>query len=266
MTTNLVISYPDIPFAATEFEGDTFDSDRTLYNQINGPRYWRSKRASASTSHIFTCLLPTGTTKAVDHLIISHADLLISQGVTDIDLDSSADNAAWTNRIAESTFGSYSLIGRGFDYVTDITATSAFQYWRLTYTSSSSTLERGKAYFGTWFDFGYEPVAYDIERIPAREAVFFAGSGAKHFVRGDEPVYRFTFHYEGPTDDKIRDFYNYIVKYKHINPVFLYTRSDHTILDNARIVHCNLVEAVTQQRTVKNDYNRLTVTYEEILG
>lgn len=281
MTTNFVIAYSDIPFRATNvtkhysssYTTDAAFSDFQHYNTINGKRATIWKSVQTSDVHALRYKLNSGITAQPDFYLISRADLLIL-GASDIitQVRYSTDDSTYnveTNATID-TLNDETLIGpRSEDFLKEFTTSQNVRYWSFVAYSDGATtfqLKVGKVLLGNLFDFGYEPDAYDIEKIPASESQFYSTSAVRYTVRTDEPIYRLTVTWEGVTDDKVRDFFNNIVRWKHISPVFLYTRSDHRFLDNQRLLHCNLLSATSRQYSEKNDFNTVTATFEQILG
>jgi len=265
VTTSLVISYPSIPFAAPYINVSAASNPyRPEYNLIAGERYLTFEKSAAATSWDITFGLGS-TTKSADHLILARADILQSLGVTDLTLSRSSDDSAYTTELTTAAFASATLYGPdGNDYIAEFTATSAYQYWKLALSGASCKFNFSKLNVGTFFDFGVEPSAYEIDKPPAREAAFRSDSGALRMARTDQPRYFVRLAWSHVSDALATSFMQNIERYKHINPVFLYTRSVHAVLDNQRLLNCWLLNATS--RYIEPGWNEVTADFVEVIG
>lgn len=278
--TNFVISYADIPFRAAYMQsgyGASFTVAEDYdwwprWNTINGPRHnWYRSGTSSSVGHWLKYGLTSGTTSTVDHLLVARADYIHAKSPTieyTVAVARSSDNVTYTEETSTPDISSYNLLGpRAEDFIIEIPLTSAYRYWRLEFVlSSASDFRCSKIHLGTFFDFAKEPVEYKPERIPASQSSWIASSGAQYLLRLDEPIYKLDVVWDGITDDLTTSFINKIVRYRHINPVFLYTRYKHAILDNQQLLHCQLTDFKTSQDKKIKDYNRIECTFEELIG
>lgn len=262
MTTNLLISYPDIPFRATMSTNGTVDPDHPITNTVTGER---GKRFALSIAADYNANLyydlGASATATIDHLIIARADLLKALGATNIQLDSSANASVWVNRAGTSA----ALQTRSFDGVrgedliftqsynndTGTLAGSSHRYWALYFgavTALKSTF--GKVYFGTFFDFERDPI-YSLTQ------------SRKFYRSGDRAaVFNYTFEWQGITNDKRNEFFTKIVDYADVNPVFLYDTND-LILNGYRLFHCWVRDVTVTP--VTSQYNTVQVTFEELI-
>jgi len=280
MATNLVISYPHIPWIAqgrsynfTESTAGNFNSGTAYHDRMNTVTGERSNYYESSTS-INTILynwdLGASTTVAPDHCVLARLDMLIALTAQPINIRvQGSASSSYSSPVTASSGGltSSDLLGpRSDDYIFTFSL-AAKQYWQVEVypTSGAITHVYSKLYVGAFHDFLEEP-DYEIKRIPARESYFYASSGASYLQRIEEPIYRVTFEWRRITDDVVRDFYNNIVRWKHIHGFFLYTKTNHNPLDNKRLIHCRLVEASTYNSGNKADSNTVIATFEEMLG
>lgn len=268
--TSLMISYADIGASSISVTATpAADLDYPEYNLVLGPRYWRFRLASNASSVAVVYDLGTRT-RAVDHIVIARADVLQAAGCTQIVLASSPDGSSWTTRYTDGSFASATLLGPGpYDYYAAISATPAARYWRLTYTAPGATeFAHAKVYFGTLFDFGQEPDTYTPDRRPLTEDEYVSASDAVSLLRTDESVYRFDFTWLNITDATAESFMSLIVRQAQRAPVFLITRSQHEVLDQRRVLHCQLLQDSVRvdQPTTRKDRNRVQASFVEILG
>lgn len=284
MTTNLILLYPDIPQNIVSYKTyGTSTSDTSnetdfspALNTFRGERWQEWNSVSSKTTHNLVYDLGSSVTKATSFLVVTKMDRLVSAltGATDFLLQSSSDDSTYTSRISLTNIQNYTssdLLGRfSRDYVTTITATSPFRYWRARINNSASnafTLRCGKIYFGSPFDFGREP-----EGLPQFNLVDLAGksftssAGMIKKARLRVPFYQIKIKWIGLTDALIQSFYTTIYKRKDTTPVFLYTQSYHQVLNNFRLMHCKIEDAVTSQDGGIANYNTLEVTFRELIG
>ncbi len=271
MATSLVISIPDIPFNAAAYTlSSAHDPDHPVYNLITGPKYGIFQLQTGTTSaNVVFDLASTYTSKRnqVDHVIVGRADTLRNAGCTTINLASSPDNSVWTTRFNDAALSSATLYGpKTYDYVSDFTQTSAFRYWRFKWDAGASCgFPCSKLYFGSWFDMGIEP-NFKIDRAPVREGKQQTTSGMQNAKRLDEPAFRFDLTWEFVTDAIAQSFLRLIARYAHRHKFWLYTRTRHEVLDYNRLVYCECRDPKVEHMTRKNDLNRITATFVEVLG
>lgn len=237
-------------------------------NTLCGER-WQMYQSSASVNSIeYNFALGSGITAAPDHCIVARLDLDLALATPfNVDISGSATSAFGSP--VTSTNGSIttaSLIGpRSDDYICTFTL-DAKQFWKVEIYPDSGTIAHvfSKMYLGTFFDFAEEP-DYEIVKVPARESKFYSSSGGVFFARLDEPMYRVTFEWRRIADDKVKEFYANVVRYKHRHGYFLYTRSNHNPLDGKQLIHSRLIEVSTFGGQ-KADSNTVIATFEEMLG
>lgn len=269
--TNLLIGWPDIPSAATRiYTTGTEDTTHSLYNSAAGPRHLRTTIGDGAADFDLNFDLGTSydTSRGIaEYVIVSHADLTQTVANLGVLSDSAEDFSTATSVYLDSSYSSATLYGPySNDYVATFTASSTARYWRVRFYTGSGTLAFGKVYLGQWFDFGREPSSYDIEREPSKSGVYYTPAGTSYSYRLDEPVYRFRFTWDAITDDKVTEFFNYIVSSQNTTPVFLYTATNHEILDSQRLVHCRLVSHSVDSPAGVQDWNRVQAEFVQILG
>lgn len=262
--TSLLIAHPDTPFVAPYINPSAAaNAYKREYNLIAGDRATMFELAAAGTSWSITFGLGSQT-RAADHLILARADILQTIGVTTVTLAYSDDDSSYSTAYTNASFASATLYGPdGNDFIATFAATATHPYWKVTYSGSSCYMTHSKCYFGMMFDMGVEP-SFSFERLPGKEGVFVADSGAQFTVRTEQPRYTFDLVWEHVSDLKTAAFFEKIDRYKHRNPVFLYTGSVHAVLDNQRLVNCELIDAKTAY--VQADWNVITATFQEVLG
>lgn len=271
MATNLLIGFPDIPASAVEFYPSTTTYPFGYENTIRGPRYTAAKFASGTNHEIVYGL--GGDYTALDNkaqfLILTRADVLQSMSVTTVKLQSDTTSAfgAPTNHVNDTSFSSKQLYGPySEDTFYTFSLSSAFQWWRIQFTTSSSqALRVCKVYFGQWFDMGKDPEApIDIEPFHERPTRVVWPSGTQQQDRTTRALYRFRVRWEGITDATVQAFNNKINRYKHINQLYLYTDTVHALLGGYRIVHCRISEVEVVGSSRVNDWNTVTAVFEEL--
>lgn len=266
--TYFQIGFPDVNGRAQAITpSDAYDSDYPQYNLLSKERYQVAKLASAVAvgTHYVEYDLGSGVTSSCDFLYIARADLLKAALVTQVRLYGS--NGAYSAVYTDAGFASATLYGpRSQDYIATFATTTAYRKWKCDYTYSGSTvLPRSKEWYGTMFDMGKSPIQVEVEDVGNSGGLFTASSGAEYFTRTEEPAYRFHATWHGVTDAKIIYFFDNILKYQSTRPVFLYTSGYHNLLDEKRLVMCRIV-GEPRSRKVKNDWNEIEVSFEEILG
>lgn len=267
MAENLKIAFPDIPFNALTYEAQAVvDPFFGPENTVRGARHLRYRQTSAIATALLEADLGVGNTSTTDYWIIARADLLQTQGVTSALLQRSDDGIGWTTEQTESPFGSATLFGpRLQDYFGTFTTTTAHRYWRLNMSGAANNFVFSKFYTGTLFDFGLcGPTEFTYSREPSDRPDFETDSGAIWNQRLEDSMYVLTASFRGITDAKIAEFRDNIVRHGHRAPVFLITTSDHEILDNHRILHCE-IQDVSWIKTF-DDYNDITIVFRELLG
>jgi hypothetical protein len=228
--------------------------------------YWINN--VASDTHTIYYYLNTGITAAPDHVIYGRLDKFPSN--YKVKVESSTDASAWTTETTSARISTLTLIGPdATDYIVEFTASASRRYWRVRFfkdVNSDDNIYIGKIYLGNFFDWGVEPDDYSINRIPESQSNFYYGAGSQKITNLEDSVYQININWLGVTDDKVKDFYDKIVKYKHINPVFLYARSVAEVLDSQTLIHCRLISCSTEQVGRQPDYNLVRATFEQVLG
>jgi hypothetical protein len=167
MATSLLIGYPDIPELAEITPSEAFNIDFPHYNLITGEKYQHALLETASgTTKTITFDLGS-TTKTANYVYLAKANFLQGVGlVTTFKLQRSPDGSAWTDVVSQASFNSQTLYGSKLDdWFSTFATTSAYRYWRLSYTvSGSSSIPHSKAYFGSWLDLLGEPVDYVVKK------------------------------------------------------------------------------------------------------
>lgn len=216
--------------------------------------------AGAAASIIFDLGADYATKQnTADHVIIARGDLA-SLGTNTATLYRSSDGNAWTS----VTTVSGATGPRSNDYITTFATTSAYRYWRLSWTSAgTSTFQHSKCYFGKFFTFDFD-CHYTFEKIPLKKSVWYSSAGAQYFTRNDEPLYKVYCTWEHQSDATVYAFENKIAKYMRYCPVFLYTTAEHQALNNVGLLHASLTKYKVEKQW--NNLNTITADFEEELG
>lgn len=161
--------------------------------------------------------------------------------------------AKWTRtaQVSDTAFDTATLRGpRAEDYISAFSASTAYRYWWLQYgASAASKYPRSKDYFGSWFDFGREPI-YPAEQSRVGNA------------NQREAAYMFDLTWVGISNTLVASFIDSIAKYKDINPVVLYDSAD-AVLNGHRTMHA-WVREIEITADVYNQ-NTVRVRFEEAL-
>lgn len=271
MSTNFLIGFPDIPANALNYTptATTYPYDYT--NTIRGPRYTFA-RFSAGTAFEIVYDLGAGFASLdsqAQFLILTRADLLQSQGATTVKLQSDTTSAfgAATNHVNDASFATQTLYGPySEDTFYTFTLSSQRQWWRVQFvTGGSVALRVGKIYFGQWFDMGKDPHSpVEIEKFYPYDARHSWTSGTQDQERVYRSLYRFKITWEGVTDAKVQSFNVKVNRYKHINSLYLYTDTVHTLLNSYRLVNVKISDVTVVSRADKPDFNTVTATFEEL--
>lgn len=272
MTTNLLISYPAIPWAATARASNrAWSQDWPLNNIISGERYLYGQTENALNFNV-EFDLGVGKTAAVDHFIAARTDRLKSNSVNQITIDSGSAGigGAYTTQ-ATLNIAAATLTGtRQHDYIYSSLNLSAARSWRLSVSStliSAASFPVCKFYFGSAFDMGRNP-DYKFQRLPAKQANFVSDSGNNYLARTADAIYKFNFTWTGVSDAKATEFMNTIKTgsdvYNH--RFFLFTKGAHEILDNQGVVHVKLNSAVVTKEKKAANWNIIEAEFQEVLG
>jgi len=252
MTTNLLISYPDIPFRGAVSNPPTAATNYSIKNIYSGSRGATFKRSAAGTSTSWD--FDTTTTSQPDHIIIARADLVRKKdsAATTWTLSGSASAAITSPETKTGTFNTTDLDGPGGeDFISEFTYATAFRYWRFTLaTTASIACEFSKLHIGNFLDLGRDPLwSREVSRP------FSPGH-----TRRDP--YVFQFEWQGITNTKRNLFFDYVVQYAE-NPIFLYAKTNTVTLAGQSLLHARLIDF--GEESVAHDINTITATFEECI-
>ncbi len=281
MATNLLISHPDIWFRANGYNWNIAASSSNRYqsgstdlhrlNAMTGPRSQYFKCSTAIDEVRWDFALPSGITSSVDHLIIARMDYLLNLAATTYNVEVRGDSSTTFGGAAllsDTTIGAGDLID--FDYILySSTPTSAFRYWQVKlYATGTPSLNHifSKMYLGSMLDLGKDPESIEIQRVPISESQYYPASGAVHLGRIGQSIYKIKIDWIGISDEKTEEFSNKIERYKHWHTYFLYTKTNHEVLDNKRLLHCKLVSSSTSNPFKGTDGNSISASFEELVG
>lgn len=265
--TTLSVSFPDIPFKASATTAA--EAAATYYSEFNlvrGPRYLHYKSATADTSCYFQYNL--GSTYATKGGVVNHVILaghMFEQTLSQVLYEDSANGSDWTARLTDDAPVFYGPDSR--DYVGTLTATNAAQYHKVTLTFARAEYKRfSKLYLGRSWTPAVSPAGYSIERIPGVNSSIISSSGAVRMCRAEPTKYRIQVRWDLLTSAEIAAFQSNIARYAELSNFFLYTTTQHDILDNQRILHCSLVRSdINRSGGVSNKW-ALNTTWQELAG
>lgn len=270
MPTNLVIGYSDIPKNAIYVEPLNTWAEATPYDNARvGERYEIAQLASTIATNTRVLYDAGASSKSASFLAIARADQLKAANCSRVTLLGNSSNNYGTAVTVynNATFASATLYGpRSDDFIADFATSTAYKYWWIEYAvSASSKIPHSKAYFGNWFDPGDTLDDLRIMRPSSRRIEYNTAAGAKHIQRTEQPNYEIECTWNGISDDLVRDFVRNVATHTFVkNGVFLYTRSDHSVLDSQRILHCYVTDYETSN--AKQDFNRLKVRFREMIA
>lgn len=229
MTTNLMIARAHIPFEGTALAAPTAASGYEAQAIGSGPRAQGFKSSASISSATWDYDLGSGVTAQPDHLIVCRANQLARHGTVTWTTTGSASAAFTSPNTKTGTFTTSSLLGpRSEDFVTTFTYSSAYRYWRITLsTSTSFVYEVSKIFFGAFLDLGREPL---LEAPIARDVLR---------QKNREPAYSSRFVWDGLTATARQNFMTYVYKLRGIAPIALYDTAD-VLFQSHRVLHCDV--------------------------
>jgi hypothetical protein len=256
MASNLLIGYPDIPYRATAIT--TTGTENTAFplsNSISGARDDRVELAATANLPYIQFDLGASVTASVNYFFIARANLLKSalatqaillryDGASEVSVlgtGSGLQTRTFTGPNSEDL-----MFASGFnDQVVATIPSSSYRYWRF-YFGDSVLLKKwtfGKAYFGTLFDIGRNPVYGLVAQPKVRRP------------GNRRPAYTFDVRWEGITDANRALFISTIASVADISPVVLWDTSDYA-LNGMRTLHAKMIE----HEIIPTAYNTTTIT------
>lgn len=256
MTTNLKIGYPDIPYTSIITESPSSTSDYEAINTATGRTdkyYWSG---TSQATHRITYDLGAASTKSASYLYINRVNLLTEQSAGYyLKLERSSDNSSYTPEVDDSPITASRICGSvDQDYIYEFSQSSAFRYWRLELGldgGGDCKPRFGKAFFGSWFDFGRDPI-YSTIGIDHVDTT--------HWPRRQPLKVRLK--YEGLSNAIRESFLSTIVKKSQSFGLVLYDENDY-ILNGYKTLYCKLQRC---RFTPKNNgYNDLELELMEVI-
>lgn len=276
--TNLLISYPAIPFDSIDrAQSVTFAEDRLADNVITGERYqYASATAGASGLIEMEFDLGVGNSQSVDHVIVVNAQKLIDQGTIVIALESANDGIGGTYATTweDPYFNLANLYGSDSkDYISYNLFNLAARTWKFYITGGSvTTREICKVYFGTALDLEKDPASFSFEMVEPEGSYLIGEDGNYHSIRLGEKKFQISLQWQGVSDEKASIFYNRICRYWQQHLFVLYTTAEHRILNNKYLVYGRFVSMPTISRTEILEagawvgYNNISAVFVEAKG
>lgn len=251
--TTLSVSYPDIPYKGTFSASETASSANGEFNLIGGWRHRWFLSGTIDTSIYFQTNLGSNyATKGgvSNHLIIGGQYFKINKGAgvlsgslpTQILYEDSPDGSSWTAQLTDDAPVFYGPDDR--DYVSAFTATDAKQYHRVTLTFGENSGKKfSKLYLGQSWTPAVAPASYSIQRAAGDGTDFVSSSGAASLCRAEPARYKIQVRWDLLTTAEIASFQTNIARYAKTTAFFLYTTTQHDILDGVRVLHAKLLRA-----------------------
>lgn len=136
---------------------------------------------------------------------------------------------------------------------------------------ASTTRELCKWYFGTAWNPGKDP-DYDYKLIMPEGGKVFTEDGGIKVVRLGDGRYQVSVSWVGVTDAQTQIFYDHVCKYWQAHKFFLYTVTDHRILNNLRLLHIRLLSqprisrSTISRNNAPQGYNTISIEAQECKG
>lgn len=189
-----------------------------------GARRDRLSCTSATTAAYIQINLSTAT--AVDTLYIANLDLscrLIDPTDLVVTVKGSSDVAFGTSEDLTFNVGLADLVGRNSrDYITALTFTTSYQYYRVQISGASNKWACGKIWLGSAIDLGSPYIQMKVDRAKRQE--------------GDQEELReFRIKFFGITATAQNSYYEKIEKYKTFSDLILWD-SDNSVFTNSETV------------------------------
>lgn len=263
---SLFIAYPDIPLNAVRIRTDQAYNDlMPHYNLYRGHRYYHAKLASATVAdRIIRFTLADNAFQSANYCIISRADLLLADGITNIALASSTNDSTYTNHVF-TAIASADLKGtRNQDVIITFPQTASRQFWRFAYSCPSAINKFSKLYFGNLFDIGCAPSDFVFNLEKPQTDTFIADSGAVHTIQTGISKYTLNITWEGVSDLKAQELFSLLKL--HAQGVFLYAPVQQQILNNFELLHCRCISFQKEDNDGWPNWNKITCVFEELIG
>ena len=275
--TSLLICYPDIPKSALVVSSVfTYDDDYPFESTFYGERSAYGKLAANSTYTQLQYDLGSLESRTVDHFILGEVGSLVANGITEAVLYGSNDASNWTQLLGTTT----GFLTRDFDgpeakdviFTEDYNSTisppsTSYRYFRVVIAGAAShTVAVSKIYFGSAFDMGKEPDFYSVELLTEQDADTWRNPGGHILLtKAYKPKLRFTFEWDGVTDEKTEEFFEKILSDPYRDTVFLYAATYEDPLYDHKLVHCRVVADACSatKRNDGEDWWDVTAVFEE---
>ena len=266
MAKNIIICAPTIAkksaYIATSHEWETLKRHWNLYR---GNRYYYAKLASASSSdRVFTFTL--NSEAEADYIAIARADLLVSSGDDEIEVEHSDNGSSWTSAYTK-TITSGDLIGiRNQDYIDNFTSATK-KYWRVTISGGSGAMEFSKLYLGKSFDFDVNASSITSRVVFGNQQNFTGVSGARFLQKNESGKNIIMLKFEGVTDAQADEFIREIVAIQHSHQgVFLWNPNENRLLNGHNLIHCQITDWSKKDVVGFPNWNEINVEFLELIG
>lgn len=265
--TNLLLSYPDIPFRAEgTLVSQTVDEDFPVANLISGRKSSQFRLAANQTTCDTRYDLGPSVTATADHIILGRADIL-ANAVTDLEVQYGTNGSSWTSAATQTSVGAATRYGPYTqDFILTFTTTPARRWYQVRLNhAAGAKYQFSKLYLGKFLDFGKDPDEWEPGVIEPTRATWKAASGAEHHCRSTWPRFTARGVWRGLSDTVIQDFFNNVDRYSHRHNVFLYTATNHEMLLGYRLVYCAVTRAERVRDTFRDDWQSLSIEFVEVL-
>lgn len=276
--TNLYFGFPDIPYYSILIESSRdYDPLFTHENLISGQIHQGARIAEAVSDATVALTYDLGEDgdRACEYLYIADAAAAIAKFTTEVLLESSSDGTSWTSRYADASFAGASLVGpNSKDYLATFEATSAFRYWRVTFTNNTGANEYGEfpmraLFFGMFLDVGCAPSSWAFNVNNEKQELYKSGSGALFLENSTNTKAMLTLQYDDLADEEVDSVIDALVRRKLEHNFLLYTSDYHDIINNSGAILMKLVEEDKSASHMTLDdespiTNTLRLVFEEV--
>ena len=248
---NLTFHYPQVQFLGSNISVPTGATGYGANNAHSGSRAKIFHASAASTSSAWSW--DYGSTIAPDYLIIAHADCMTKRDTASVSytLRGASDSGFVTGTNYSGTISTSGLIGTTSSDFYVVLTTTAYQYWRLTLTTTASFKHMlSKIYVGQALDLGRDPTfSSSIKREGSQQ--------------NGQTKYLLELNYEGIPNATRETFWNNVIVNSDFKEVFI-RDAGNVVLQSYALLHCRLVEA--QINNIGLSVSSFTLKFEELIG
>lgn len=252
MTTNLLFGTNRYFRDATITASDTA-TGYDLDSIATGGRGEHWKSDSETTSHFLKYYVSTAAQANYNYFAMARADLIINGGTTPtFTIARSTDDSSYTTIETDSTPELAGPNGEDFCIISSATHEPvAATYYRLTIGfATNAYAECSKLYMGEALDLGRDPIG--VKMVRTRRG---------HCQR--KARYEIDLKYSGITYANAETLLETVAESMEWHPVFLMTRTYHSVLQGCKVIHADLIDIETPQELT--GYNNIRMVFRELI-